>query len=737
MRITKWLLFVFLLLALTVACGGGGGDVENTGTEVETAVEATNTPAAATPTEEPTPEPEPTAPPATETPEPSNAVASLQDVQQATIRIVAEGSFVDPEAGMLLNTAGSGSGFIIDESGIAVTNNHVVTGAALLRVYVGGASEPVNARILGVSECSDLAVIDLDGGDYPYLEWFDGNITTGLDVYAAGFPLGDPEFTLTRGIVSKENASGYTNWSAVASVLEHDATINPGNSGGPLINADGQIVGVNYASNPNFNQYFAIARDEALDVIAELREGNDVDSIGVNGVAVSDGATFSGIWVSSVESGSPADQAGLEGGDIITLMEGLQLATNGTMEDYCDILRTRSADDVMSIEVLRFQTGELLEGQLNGRELEVASTFGGDGGDGGNGGDAGDVAYVTIFDDTGAIQMDVPDSWNDVNGAAWERDGQVLGAGLSASPDLDGFYGSFDVPGVFFGASARLAGQYTPDSYLDEIGGFSSCTYDDRYSYDDGVYVGVYDLFTDCSGSGASIINLAAIASDGSHLAFVQVQTVTAADDAAAEQIFNTFIASGDLGGAPVSSGDVVYATEFDNVDDWSGFTVPEGDDYLAERRGSTLYVEVPVTDSTAYAVQDTAFAEDVRIDAGVETVAGPNRNNISLVCRYSSDGWYEFSMNSGGYWYIYKYASGDGYSILADGASTAINLQKAENELTAVCVGNDLTFVINGTEVGSATDTEFRGGGIGVSVSTFDIAGAGVEFDWLVATVP
>ena len=73
------------------------------------------------------------------------------------VQIVAEGSFIDPEFGLQLNAAGSGTGFIIDESGIAVTNNHVVTGAAFLQVYIQGDSQPRNARVLGVSECSDLA----------------------------------------------------------------------------------------------------------------------------------------------------------------------------------------------------------------------------------------------------------------------------------------------------------------------------------------------------------------------------------------------------------------------------------------------------------------------------------------------------------------------------------------------------------------------------------------------------
>jgi len=167
------------------------------------------------PTTPPTTPPEPTVAP-TVAPTPTTlAIRSLDDVRKAVVQIEAQGSFVSPSEGTVFNVAGRGSGFIIDESGIAVTNNHVVTGSALLKVFVNGESRPRNARILGVSECSDLAVIDIDGDGYPFLEWYDGEIKVGLDVFAAGYPLGDPEFTLTRGIISKARADGESSWASV------------------------------------------------------------------------------------------------------------------------------------------------------------------------------------------------------------------------------------------------------------------------------------------------------------------------------------------------------------------------------------------------------------------------------------------------------------------------------------------------------------------------------------------
>lgn len=342
----KLFLFVSLFLLPVLACGAITGNDPTPEPEATAVVDLQPT---TPPVEEPTTAPvdEPVEEPA------GGPISNLQDVENAVIRIVARGTFIDPQVGLQLNAAGSGSGFIIDESGIAVTNNHVVTGAATLDVYVGEETSPRNARILAVSECSDLAVIDIDGEGFPYLDWYDGTIDVGLDVYAAGFPLGDPEYTLTRGIISKQAADGDTNWASVDRVLQHDAVINPGNSGGPLIDQNGAVVGVNYAGVSSVDQYFAIARDEALAAIDRLRNGEDVTSIGINGTAVTDGENIFGIWVSSVESGSPADNARIEAGDIITSIEDLVLATDGTMADYCDILRTQGPQDTMDIQVLR------------------------------------------------------------------------------------------------------------------------------------------------------------------------------------------------------------------------------------------------------------------------------------------------------------------------------------------------------------------------------------------------
>jgi len=542
LRLFVYSILLFLpILACNALSPGNGGDEP----------EAPTPPAADE--EQPTPVEE--APTATAEPTPTEsgpaAINDLQQVQQAVVQIIAEGSFVDPQVGQQLNVAGSGSGFIIDPSGIAVTNNHVVTGAALLRVYVGGQSEPLNARVLGVSECSDLAVIDIDGEGFPYLDWYSDDLNVGLDVYAAGFPLGDPEFTLTRGIISKADAGGETSWASIDSALEHDATINPGNSGGPLVTSDGRVVGVNYASRGDTNQYFAIARNEAISVIERLSQGDDVTSIGINGTAVAaPESNLYGIWVASIESGSPADQAGVEPGDIVTRLENLVLATDGTMSDYCDILRSRRPDDVMRIEVLRFATEEVLEGQLNGDPLAVTVDFSqmldeevADDEPSAEGGAAGYPSYTIVSDNSGQLEVEVPTAWSDVDGAPWTADdGSPLGPAVAAAPDLESYYTSWATPGVEFAALTEMGSDVTVPSVLDLFDFSDDCTYAGREDYADALYTGQYDVWQDCGGSNAAYIIVATQPDDGSFLTVVAVQVVTDADLEALDRILDSFV---------------------------------------------------------------------------------------------------------------------------------------------------------------------------------------------------
>jgi serine protease Do len=505
-----------------------------------------------------------TAPPATATPSvtvtPSASasiaasaspagVGTLEDVRAATIQIEADGSFVDPTQGQMLNSAGRGSGFLVGNDGVAVTANHVVTGAALLKVWVGGdRNKTYNARILGVSECSDLAVIQLDGSGFTSLAWGTDAPRVGTDVYAAGFPLGDPEYTLTRGIVSKAKADGETSWSSVDSVIETDALINPGNSGGPLVTKDGHVIGVNYAGN-QANQSFAIGYAEAQKVLAKLTAGQDVTSIGVNGEAMKFDDGTSGIFVSSVASGSPADNVGIKGGDVITKLEGLVLSTDGTMSDYCDILRSHGSTDVLAVEVYRPSTGQTLGGRLNGTPLAVVSTIQTGSDQGGNQGDAAAAySYKPISANGGGITLELPTAWSDLKSGQWKDGSNVIGYRVGASSDYAAWVKGFDTPGLFLGVSSTLA-DTSADTYLDLDKEYFSgeCTYDGRKDFDFGGYTGRFDVYRKCGGTQNSFLQVAVKPADSSSFVLVQFVAVGDRDYAAADHAIETLKVTGQL----------------------------------------------------------------------------------------------------------------------------------------------------------------------------------------------
>jgi serine protease Do len=513
-----------LLAVLAAACGEKSSAV-STGNSPTTVASQSSTSSAGSST---------SANSATEPP-----AKGLDAVAASTVQIVAKGTFVDPEFGEY-EGAGSGTGFVIDPSGIAVTNNHVVAGAGLLQVFVPGEKKPRNARVLGVSECSDLAVIDIEGPNVNALSWSTDKITPGLKVYAAGYPLGDPEYTLTGGIVSKASANGESNWASVDSVLEHDASIQPGNSGGPLVTVDGKVVAINYASGSrtNTDQFFAIEARNARPIIDQLTKGVNVDSLGINGQAVvSDDKSIAGVWVSGVASGSAADKAGIVAGDIVTRVEGVSVATDGTMADYCDVLRSHEAKASMSVEVLRYATKEVLTGQFNGTKLKRAfsfaeerSTVAADGAD--------YIDYTTVSDASGTLSVSVPAQWSDVNGSPVAISG-VSSPSLMASSNVAKFEKQWDLPGVQFVTSTALT-TYTADQLLD-LASRGECTSEGREDYADGAFAGRFETFSNCGGTKGAGIVVAAFPEDRSYVVLIAVQIATDADLKALDTILRTF----------------------------------------------------------------------------------------------------------------------------------------------------------------------------------------------------
>lgn len=431
---------------------------------------------------------------------------SIDDVEGSTVQILVEGEVRDPEG--VTDFAGSGSGFIIAPSGLVVTNNHVVTGAGTVKVRLAEDDDEVAAKVIGVSECSDLALLQLtEGDDYKALSWYDGEIKPPMDVYAAGFPLGEEEYTVTKGVVSKAEANGQWEWASVSKAIEHDAAIQPGNSGGPLVNDSGQIVGVNYAgydfAGKGTEQYWAISSELAQDVIKDIQEAEgDELSIGVNGQAfVDEEVGVAGVWVSGVKPGGIADKAGIKPGDIITTLNGVALES-GTMEEYCDVLRSADLEEEISVRVLRFDTEEYLEGNLNSdEEIQATYSFAAEYGDELDEGDTSEVGgFVSISDDTGTLTTEVPDTWSDVDGTSQD----LLGIGtpqatLMAAPSLADFDASTG-PGVGIVAMEGFSQTGVDiNTVLDGAIEGSGCAEQTRDQYDTAELSGPYAI-VDCGG---------------------------------------------------------------------------------------------------------------------------------------------------------------------------------------------------------------------------------------------
>ena len=228
---------------------------------------------------------------------------------------------------------GVGSGFILTADGFVMTNAHVVEGADEVIVTLPDKRE-FKAKIIGADKRSDVAVVKIEATGLPAVKIGDINrLRVGEWVMAIGSPFG-LENTVTAGIVSaKQRDTG-----DYLPFIQTDVAINPGNSGGPLINMRGEVVGINsqiYSRSGGFQGIsFAIPIDEAARVSDQLRSSGRVTRgrIGVQIEQVSKEIAESiglgkpqGALVRGVESGAPADKAGIEAGDVITKFDGKQI----------------------------------------------------------------------------------------------------------------------------------------------------------------------------------------------------------------------------------------------------------------------------------------------------------------------------------------------------------------------------------------------------------------------------
>jgi putative serine protease PepD len=242
---------------------------------------------------------------------------------------------IQTSVGGRLRATGAGTGIILSADGEVLTNAHVVDGATTIRVTVAGASQSRAATLIGADEAADLALLRItDADELPIAPLgSSGAVAVGDDVVAIGNALalrGGP--TVTRGIVSALGRTLDTRNGTMGGLIQTDASISSGNSGGPLVNAAGEVVGINTAvattggGTAAENIGFAIAIDQALPVVERLRNGTEAAEPGYLGVTMADPTDGSrGAVVTSVSPGSPAAAAGLRADDLITAVDDVSV----------------------------------------------------------------------------------------------------------------------------------------------------------------------------------------------------------------------------------------------------------------------------------------------------------------------------------------------------------------------------------------------------------------------------
>lgn len=241
---------------------------------------------------------------------------------------------------------GLGSGVIISPDGYIVTNNHVIDGATDIRVTLTD-RRILSAKLIGADPLTDLAVIKIDGTNLPSVPFGDSTqLHPGQSVLAFGNPLGF-RFTVTRGIVSALNRPNpfATDRRAPGQFIQTDAAINPGNSGGPLVNAHGEVIGINTFlvsetggfSGMGFAIPTQIVRPTIDSLIKNGRVSHGYIGIGINDVTPDEAKFFhvdnaSGAVITQVEPNSPGAKAGLKVGDVITELNGKPVSDAGELQ---------------------------------------------------------------------------------------------------------------------------------------------------------------------------------------------------------------------------------------------------------------------------------------------------------------------------------------------------------------------------------------------------------------------
>jgi len=290
----------------------------------------------------------------------SIADALTESVVSVNVRTISN----DPWAFFMgRETQGQGTGMIMNKEGYILTNNHVVDGASKITVNMthNGEERQYDAEFIGGDSANDIAVIKINAKNLTPVMFGNSEVVKRGDwVMAIGNPFG-LENTVSIGVVSALNRhlSSMTS-SGLRDTIQTDASINPGNSGGPLVNASGEVIGVNTAIISGANGIgFAIPSNTALEVASKLIDGVEIKHpyIGVNYQTVTGDLknerrlpVSAGAFVANVQPGGPAANAGMEAGDVIVAIDKTKLDSRNTLDV---LLNRKNVGDVSAFSIMR------------------------------------------------------------------------------------------------------------------------------------------------------------------------------------------------------------------------------------------------------------------------------------------------------------------------------------------------------------------------------------------------
>jgi serine protease Do len=321
---------------------------------------------------------------------------------------------------------GIGSGIIVSPDGYIVTNNHVIENAIQVRVTLND-RRVFSAKVVGADKLNDLAVLKIDAHNLPSIAWGDSEkLHPGQTVLAFGNPFGNFPFTVTRGIVSALNRPNPYSDDArkPGDFIQTDAAINPGNSGGPLVNAHGELVGINTfiisGSGSFAGAGFAIpsqiVKATADSIIRDGAVHHGYLGISMNDVTPENASFFNlpdarGAIVTQVTPDSPASRGGLKSGDVLRSINGKSINNGGALQ--VAVSQIKPGTDI-TLNVLRDGKDETLHLQVGEfhSKTELASN------DGSSGQQHGKLG-VSVSDLSSDVrqQLNIPDQ---VHGAAVE-----------------------------------------------------------------------------------------------------------------------------------------------------------------------------------------------------------------------------------------------------------------------------------------------------------------------------